>query len=104
LDEIGDLAIECQPKLLRFLEAGEVLPLGESSPTQVDVRVIRGNELPISTLLFSDGRFREDHLLSPQIVPLEVPPLRERRPEVPSLARHYLNKFATQFQKGESAA
>jgi DNA-binding NtrC family response regulator len=100
LDEIGDLGLESQPKLLRFLESGEVLPLGESSPVQADVRVIAATNADLDAAV-SNGRFREDLYYRLNIVQLRVPPLRQRRVEIPSLSRHYLQTFATQFNKGD---
>jgi len=100
LDEIGDLGLESQPKLLRFLESGEVLPLGESSPVQADVRVIAATNADLDAAV-SNGRFREDLYYRLNIVQLRVPPLRQRRVEIPSLSRHYLQMFATQFNKGD---
>jgi len=100
LDEIGDLGLESQPKLLRFLESGEVLPLGESNPVQADVRVIAATNADLDTAV-SNGRFREDLYYRLNIVQLRLPPLRQRRVEIPSLSRRYLQTFATQFNKGE---
>jgi DNA-binding NtrC family response regulator len=100
LDEIGDLSLESQPKLLRFLESGEVLPLGETAPTRADVRVIAATNADLDVAV-SSGRFREDLYYRLNIVQLRVPPLRQRRIEIPSLARRYLQTFATQFNKGD---
>jgi len=100
LDEIGDLNLESQPKLLRFLESGEVLPLGESNPVHVDVRVIAATNSDLDAAV-SEGRFREDLYYRLNIVQLRVPPLRQRRIEIPPLSRHYLKKFSTQFAKGD---
>lgn len=100
LDEIGDLSLESQPKLLRFLESGEVLPLGESAPIGADVRVIAATNADLDAAV-SSGRFREDLYYRLNIVQLRVPPLRQRRIEIPSLAKHYLQTFATHFKKGD---
>ena len=100
LDEIGDLGLESQPKLLRFLESGEVLPLGESAPVQADVRVIAATNADMHAAV-SSGVFREDLYYRLNIVQLHLPPLRQRRIEIPSLSRHYLRKFAAQFEKGD---
>jgi transcriptional regulator with GAF, ATPase, and Fis domain len=89
LDEIGELPLEVQPKLLRFLENGEVFPLGERRPVQVDVRVIAATHRDLARLT-RDGKFREDLYYRLQVIPLHVPPLRERREDVVALARHFI--------------
>jgi DNA-binding NtrC family response regulator len=100
LDEIGDMPLEVQPKLLRFLEAGEVHPIGEPKPIRVDVRVIAATNAPLDRLV-SQGRFREDLFYRLNIVPLHLPPLRGRRVEIPALATHYLTRYAREFGKGD---
>jgi DNA-binding NtrC family response regulator/tetratricopeptide (TPR) repeat protein len=100
LDEIGDMSLEVQPKLLRFLEANEVHPIGETQPQRVDVRVIAATNVSLDTLV-NNGRFREDLFYRLSIVRLHLPPLRERRVEIPSLAHHYLQKHAEEYRKGD---
>jgi DNA-binding NtrC family response regulator len=100
LDEIGDTGLDVQPKLLRFLEAGEVHPIGETQPARVDVRIIAATNADLEALV-RDGRFREDLFYRLSIVPLHLPPLRERRVEIPSLANHYLRKHAIEYRKGD---
>ena len=100
LDEIGDTSLEVQPKLLRFLESNEIHPLGESQPSRVDVRLIVATNADLDTLV-SQGRFREDLFYRLSIVRLHLPPLRERRVEIPTLANHYLQKFAQEYAKGD---
>jgi hydrogenase-4 transcriptional activator len=100
LDEIGDMHIDVQPKLLRFLESGEIHPLGEAKPSQVDVRIIAATNADLKVLV-ANGKFREDLYYRLSIVPLHLPPLRERRGEIPSLATHYLTKHGREFGKGE---
>ena len=100
LDEIGDTSLDVQPKLLRFLEAGEVHPIGETQPARVDVRVIAATNADLDNLV-RDGRFREDLFYRLSIVRLHVPPLRDRRVEIPSLANHYLRKHAVEYRKGD---
>ena len=100
LDEIGDTGLDVQPKLLRFLEASEVHPIGESHPTRVDVRVIVATNADLETLV-RDGRFREDLFYRLSIVRMHLPPLRERRVEIPTLANHYLRKHAQEDRKGD---
>jgi DNA-binding NtrC family response regulator/tetratricopeptide (TPR) repeat protein len=100
LDEIGDMSLEVQPKILRFLESNEVHPIGETQPQRVDVRVIAATNVGLDTLV-ADGRFREDLFYRLNIVRLHIPPLRERRVEIPALAHHYLQKFAQEYRKGD---
>jgi DNA-binding NtrC family response regulator/tetratricopeptide (TPR) repeat protein len=100
LDEIGETTLDVQPKLLRFLESSEVHPIGETAPVRVDVRVIAATNADLESLV-SVGRFREDLFYRLNIVRLHVPPLRERRVEIPSLANHYLQKYAREWAKGD---
>jgi DNA-binding NtrC family response regulator len=100
LDEIGDTGLDVQPKLLRFLEASEVHPIGETQPARVDVRVIVATNANLETLV-RDGRFREDLFYRLSIVRLHLPPLRERRVEIPTLVHHYLRKHANEYRKGD---
>jgi len=99
LDEIGETTLDVQPKLLRFLESNEVHPIGETQPQRVDVRVIAATNVDLDALV-SQGRFRDDLFYRLNIVRLRVPPLRERRVEIPSLAHHYLEKHAHEYKKG----
>jgi transcriptional regulator with GAF, ATPase, and Fis domain len=89
LDEIGELPLDVQPKLLRFLENGEVSPLGERRPVSVDVRIVAATHRDLEALV-RQGRFREDLFFRLQVIPLRVPPLRERPEDVAALARHFL--------------
>ncbi len=98
LDEIGDLSAEAQPKLLRFLESGEILPLGETRPQLVDVRVVAATNANLDQLV-AEGRFREDLYYRLNVIPLHVPPLRERREEIPLLVDHFVDKFSQELQK-----
>ena len=100
LDEIGDMSLDVQPKLLRFLESGEVHPVGETQPVRADVRVIAATNANLDALV-ADGRFREDLFYRLNIVRLHIPPLRERRIEIPALAHHYLEKYALEYAKGD---
>jgi hydrogenase-4 transcriptional activator len=99
LDEIGDVAIEIQPKLLRFLEHHEVHPLGEAHAVKVDVRIIAATNANLEQLV-AQGRFREDLLYRLKVLPLHLPPLRERREEIPALLQHYLQKHGDEQKKG----
>jgi DNA-binding NtrC family response regulator/tetratricopeptide (TPR) repeat protein len=100
LDEIGDMPLDMQPKLLRFLESNEVHPIGETQPVRVDVRVVAATNADLDTLV-ADGRFRADLFYRLNIVRLHLPPLRERRMEIPALAQHYLQKYAQEYGKGD---
>jgi DNA-binding NtrC family response regulator len=99
LDEIGDMSLEVQPKLLRFLESGEVHPVGETQPVRADVRVIAATNADLDAMV-AEGRFREDLFYRLNIVHLPIPPLRERRIEIPALANYYLEKYAQEYAKG----
>jgi DNA-binding NtrC family response regulator len=99
LDEIGDLSRESQPKLLRFLESAEIYPLGEVHPVKVDVRVIAATHDRLDGLI-TKGQFREDLFYRLNTVRYQLPPLRERREEIPALVSHFLRTFAEEFRKG----
>ncbi len=99
LDEIGDVGLDLQPKLLRFMEHQEVHPLGEPQPVKVDVRIIAATNANLEQLV-AQGRFREDLLYRLNVVKLHLPPLRDRREEIPSLVQHYLRKYGDEHRKG----
>jgi hypothetical protein len=92
LDEIGELPLDVQPKLLRFLENGEVFPLGEQKPRRVDVRVLAATHRDLGKLV-RDGAFREDLYYRLNVVPLRVPPLRERTEDIVALARLFVRRL-----------
>jgi DNA-binding NtrC family response regulator len=100
LDEIGETTLEVQPKLLRFLDSNEVHPIGEVQPVKADVRVIAATNVDLDAFV-TQGRFREDLFYRLNIVRLHVPPLRERRVEIPALATHYLQKHSQEYRKGD---
>jgi hydrogenase-4 transcriptional activator len=93
LDEIGDLPTDVQPKLLRFLEQSEIMPVGDSRPIRVDVRVIAATNVDLEQRV-SEGRFREDLYYRLSVIRIHVPPLRERREEIPHLATLFLREAA----------
>ncbi len=98
LDEIAELGLDLQPKLLRFLETHEIHPIGEPQPVSVDVRVICATNGKIEDLVAA-GRFREDLFYRLNVIRLKLPPLRERREEIPSLVQHYLRRHAEEQKK-----
>ena len=98
LDEIGELDPLIQPKLLRFLESGEVQPVGEPQPVAADVRVIAATNASIDTLV-KEGRFREDLFYRLNVIRLRIPPLRERREEIPPLVRHFLARYGREMHR-----
>jgi two-component system, NtrC family, response regulator HydG len=93
LDEIGDLALPAQAKVLRALEAREILPVGATRATTIDVRVIAATNRPLD-MMVSAGAFRADLLYRLQVITLTVPPLRERREDIAPLAFHFLDVSA----------
>jgi DNA-binding NtrC family response regulator/tetratricopeptide (TPR) repeat protein len=100
LDEIGDVGPELQPKLLRFLEQHEVHPLGEPHALTVDVRIIAATNANLDRLV-AEGRFREDLYYRLKVLHLHLPPLRERREEIPALTQHYIRKISDEMKKGQ---
>src|SRR5690349_7481439 len=93
IDEIGETAAGFQAKLLRALQEGEVRRVGESLPVKVDVRVIAATNQNLKAAV-AEKRFREDLFYRLNVVPLRVPPLRERREDIPLLAQHFLERYA----------
>lgn len=91
LDEIGDLDLAVQPKLLRFLESGEVHPVGDAKPHLVRVRVVAATNARLETLV-AEGRFRSDLFYRLRVATLSLPPLRERKDEIPALTAFFLRK------------
>ena len=88
LDEVGDLGAEAQAKLLRAIESGEIERVGGSKPIRVDVRVLSATNKDL-TRAVADGTFREDLYFRLNVIPLEIPPLRERPDDIPALVRHF---------------
>ena len=89
LDEIGDMSVQLQAKLLRVLQFGEVRPVGGDRSHHVDVRVIACTHRDLRTLV-EEGRFREDLYFRLNVLPVVVPPLRDHREDIPALAAHFL--------------
>ena len=98
LDEVGDLPLDVQPKLLRFLEQGEVLPVGDTRPQRVDVRVVAATNADLEQRV-ADGKFREDLFYRLSVIRIHVPPLRERREEIPHLSTYFLREASERMGK-----
>jgi hydrogenase-4 transcriptional activator len=98
LDEIGDLPLDVQPKLLRFLEQGEIMPLGETRPQRVDVRVLAATNADLEQRV-AEGKFREDLYYRLTVIRILVPPLRDRREEIPHLTSLFLREASERLQK-----
>ncbi len=98
LDEIGDLSIDVQPKLLRFLEEQEILPVGETRPQRVDVRVLAATNADLEQRV-AEGKFREDLYYRLSVIRIHVPPLRERREEIPHLSTYFFREACERLVK-----
>jgi len=98
LDEIGNLPLHLQPKLLTALEQREVLPVGSNKPIPIDVRVVAATNASVDQLA-DEKRFRQDLLFRLNTIEIELPPLRERREDVPVLLDHYLNLYTRKYDK-----
>ncbi len=100
LDEIGDISQRLQVKLLRVLQEGEVRPVGGSATIKVDVRVIAATNGNLDTLV-EQGRFRSDLLFRLNVLPITVPPLRERRDDIAPLVEHFLQRLRDRTGNGD---
>jgi len=98
LDEIGEMSPAAQAKLLQVLQDGTFSRLGSNRETQVDVRVVSATNRPLDAMIQSRG-FREDLFFRLNVVCLVVPPLRERRDEIPGLVEHFLDRFAARYRR-----
>ncbi len=94
LDEIGDLALDAQAKLLRVIETGEVEKVGATRTQTFDVRIVAATNKDLATAV-EDGSFRQDLFYRLNVLPLHVPPLRERPADIAPIAEHFLNQFCT---------
>ena len=98
LDEVGDIPLELQPKLLRVLEDGEVRAVGADASRKVDVRVVAATHQELEARV-REGRFREDLFYRLNVVSLEMPPLRDRKSDIPVLARFFTDRYSSENGK-----
>jgi len=98
MDEIGNMSVTMQVKLYRVLQEGKVRPIGSTEESDVDVRVIAATNKDLEKEI-AEGRFREDLYYRLSVIPIHLPPLRERREDIPLLARDFLERFAKSMSK-----
>jgi transcriptional regulator with GAF, ATPase, and Fis domain len=92
LDEVGDMSPELQKKLLRFLQEGEYRPVGGREPVHVDVRIISASNKDLAEMV-GKGEFREDLMYRLNVLPMRLPPLRDRKEDIPLLVDHFMKRF-----------
>jgi two-component system response regulator AtoC len=98
LDEIGELPLELQVKLLRVLQEGEIRRLGDTKDIKIDARVVAATVRDLEGEV-KEGRFREDLFYRLNIIPIDIPPLRERRSDIPGLIEIFIDRYATKYSK-----
>jgi two-component system response regulator PilR (NtrC family) len=98
MDEIGNMSLTMQVKLYRVLQEGKVRPIGSTEESDVDVRIIAATNKEFEKEI-AEGRFREDLYYRLSVIPIQVPSLRERREDIPLLARHFLERFRKTMEK-----
>ncbi len=100
LDEVSAMPTTLQSKLLRVLQEQEITRIGESAPRKVDVRIIAATNRDLKTMV-EDGQFREDLYFRLAVVPVDLPPLRERREDIPLLTEHFLQRASEKHRSGD---
>jgi len=103
LDEIGDLPLNLQVKLLRAIETKEILPLGSTTPNKIEVRIIAASNRNLQREV-EEGRFRDDLFYRLNVVNIEIPPLRERREAIPALVEHFIRMHNRELKKNFKGA
>jgi two-component system, NtrC family, nitrogen regulation response regulator NtrX len=98
LDEVGDMSLKTQSKVLRTLDEGRFVPVGEEEPITVDARVIAATNKDLEDEI-SKGNFREDLFYRLNVIPFYVPPLRERKEDIPQLTRYFLREFSNKYDR-----
>ena len=98
MDEIGDMPLSLQAKLLRVLQEREFYPVGSEKPVQVDVRIITATNKDLQGEV-KEGNFREDLFYRLHVIPIHLPTLRERKEDIPHLANHFLKIISQQMKK-----
>jgi DNA-binding NtrC family response regulator len=98
LDEVSNLSLTTQAKLLRVLQERQVTPIGSTQPVHIDIHLVAATNLSLKTMI-SEGSFREDLYFRLNIIPIELPPLRERKGDVPFLTAHFLRKYTEEIGK-----
>jgi DNA-binding NtrC family response regulator len=98
LDEVGDLPLDLQAKLLRAIQEGEIERVGGAKPIKTDFRLIAATNVDLEKAV-KDGRFREDLFYRINVIPIKLPPLRDRMEDLPELARFFLSRYKIRFRK-----
>jgi transcriptional regulator with PAS, ATPase and Fis domain len=98
LDEVGDLPLELQAKLLRAIQEGEIERVGGAKPIKTDFRLIAATNVDLEKAV-KEGRFREDLYYRINVIPIKLPPLRDRMEDLPELAKFFLNRYKARFRK-----
>jgi len=98
LDEVGDMSLAVQAKLLRVIQEGEFIPVGSTKPKSVDIRFVAATNKDLEAEIRT-GRFREDFYYRLNVITINLPPLRERIEDIEPMARHFLSRFAARMKK-----